>query len=354
MMPDSRRHSLFGPLLLIALGVILLLNTLNVIEGDTWSLIWRLWPLLLIVGGLDGFYRREGFVGSALLLGIGAVFLMSNLGYWNISSWELLLRFWPVLLIALGLDILIGRRSGVIGVLGVLLGLGLVAAILALMLLIPLGVGAVEAQPVSQPLQGVTRASVTVLDAVGELNLGAGAGSGRLVEGQVTASSPTEVRQEFTLNGGQGIYRLERQGPSAFYPLVGGAGRGRWELHLTPAIPLELSIRLLIGSQYSDLRQLKVERLESETVLGSNVLILPGDGRLNGHAKTVIGELVIRVPRQAAVRIQADTGITTLSLPQGYRKEGNLILSPEAGSAANVIELQVELPIGSLRVEYWQ
>ena len=64
--PRRRRGSLFGPLLLIALGIIFLLNNVNVLQGDVWNTILRLWPLILIVIGLDSLYQRQG-LGKAVM-----------------------------------------------------------------------------------------------------------------------------------------------------------------------------------------------------------------------------------------------------------------------------------------------
>ena len=64
-MEERRRpHSLFFPLLLIAVGIVMLLNALNMIQGSTLDILLRLWPLLFIAGGLDSLYRREGAVGD--------------------------------------------------------------------------------------------------------------------------------------------------------------------------------------------------------------------------------------------------------------------------------------------------
>ena len=111
MQEKRRPHSLFFPLLLIAVGVVMLLNTAHMIQGSTLDTLLRLWPLIFIVGGRDSLYRREGAVGAVLAIGIGTIFLLGNFGYLPASGWMLLLRYWPVLLIAGGLDILIGRRS---------------------------------------------------------------------------------------------------------------------------------------------------------------------------------------------------------------------------------------------------
>ena len=46
-----------------------------------------------------------------MLIGFGVLLLLSNLGVFPESGWAVLWRFWPVALVALGLDVLIGRRS---------------------------------------------------------------------------------------------------------------------------------------------------------------------------------------------------------------------------------------------------
>jgi hypothetical protein len=44
--------SLLVPLLIVAAGAILLLNTLGILPWDSWSEIGRFWPVLVIVFGL--------------------------------------------------------------------------------------------------------------------------------------------------------------------------------------------------------------------------------------------------------------------------------------------------------------
>jgi hypothetical protein len=69
---------------------------------------------------------RNSLFGPVLLIGLGILFLFSNLGVLDLDFWSILFRFWPVLLIAVGLDILLGRRSGV----GALLALLLLALVI--------------------------------------------------------------------------------------------------------------------------------------------------------------------------------------------------------------------------------
>jgi lia operon protein LiaF len=65
--------------------------------------------------------RQGGLFGPVLLIGLGILFLLSNLGLLTLDIGSLIARFWPLILIAIGLDLLLGRRSG----LGGLIALGL-------------------------------------------------------------------------------------------------------------------------------------------------------------------------------------------------------------------------------------
>ena len=47
--------------------------------------------------------RHGGLVGPAILIGLGVVFLLNNLGMLDWGIWNILLRLWPLLLIAIGL-----------------------------------------------------------------------------------------------------------------------------------------------------------------------------------------------------------------------------------------------------------
>jgi hypothetical protein len=75
-------------------------------------------------------HHRSSFFWPIILIGAGAILLMRNLEIIPAFSWSVLLRLWPLLLIVLGLDILFGRRipwlGGVIG----LLAVGVVVAVL--------------------------------------------------------------------------------------------------------------------------------------------------------------------------------------------------------------------------------
>jgi hypothetical protein len=102
-MNDSRRNALVGGLILIGLGVIFLLDNLNLVPGGVSD--W--WPVLVIGAGIallaQSFRQRRsgGLVGGTMLLGLGGYWLLANLGRVSDNL------FLPVLFISLGAGLLL-------------------------------------------------------------------------------------------------------------------------------------------------------------------------------------------------------------------------------------------------------
>ena len=69
-----------------------------------------------------------------LLIGLGTIWLLANLGLLPDLSWRFFVRLWPLILVVIGLDIIIGRR---IPAAGALIGLATIAIVIVLALLAP-------------------------------------------------------------------------------------------------------------------------------------------------------------------------------------------------------------------------
>ena len=48
----EHRGGFVGPTILIGLGILLLLSNLGMLQWSVWDTAWRLWPILLIAAGL--------------------------------------------------------------------------------------------------------------------------------------------------------------------------------------------------------------------------------------------------------------------------------------------------------------
>jgi len=69
--PPKRHHvPLFG-IFLLFLGIVLLLQTFQVLPWALWGVLWRFWPVLIIIIGLNILLRRYNpWLVSALVLAL--------------------------------------------------------------------------------------------------------------------------------------------------------------------------------------------------------------------------------------------------------------------------------------------
>ncbi|MGW8249826.1 MAG: LiaF transmembrane domain-containing protein [Anaerolineales bacterium] len=345
--PRRRRVGLFFPLLLIIVGVFLLLSNFGVISGDFWTLIWQFWPLLLIVIGLDSIFKREGLVASAFMIGVGVIFLLANLGYLNVSVWQMILTLWPILIIAIGFDILIGRRSLLASIAGILVIIAILLGSLWLFGATISGGAALTGEQFEQALNGATRASVSFEVGAGDVQLGTENQPDTLLTGSVPSGSYDRVQISYTVSGGNGSFVLRDTGTQGFMPF-GSLQSTRWQLLLSESVPIELQMSLGAGNLDADLRSSELESLMVNTAVGNTQVVLPQAGRLDAQVTGAIGQIVIVVPRGVGVRVNPDTALVSVNVPDGYLSPGDVYESPNYDSADNRIDLSVDLAIGNV------
>ncbi len=347
---EKRRFSLFWPILFIAVGIFLFLNNIGAIGGSTWEVLFKLWPLILIVAGLDGIWRREGFVGSTVVIGLGVVFLMGNLGYLQFGVWELLLRLWPLFIVALGLDLIIGRQKPWAALAGIGVGVLATAGILWLVLSSPLAV-TLNREAVTMPLGEAQAARGTLSQPVGKLVVSGGASPANLLEGDTAVVSTQTLRKDLTASGTKATFDLSASGFSSYTPFTGSANQETWTLKLNDKITYDLSFKTAVGEQVINLSGLAVNDAQFEMAVGRQAVTLPAGTSGHFEIRSAIGEVVIYVPRGVAVRVRVQKALTALQAPADFTQSGNLVYSPGAAEASNALEVEVHNAIGHISLQ---
>ncbi len=296
--------------------------------------------------------HRVSLVGPVILIGLGIVFLLNNLGALTWNVWEVIFRLWPVLLIAVGLDLLIGRRS----VWGSLLALALTLAVFAGALwLFGAGIGArqvVTGEEIMQTLGGATRAEVTIKPGIGTLHIEPLAESANLVEGVIHLGRGERMVRDFAVEDETATFTLQSEG-ATLGPFIGGWGDERaWEIRLNPDVPLKLEISLGVGESRIDLTGLTVDDLEVSMGVGQTTVTLPDEGHFQARIEGDIGQTIVVIPAGLAARIHVDTGLAGSQLPDDYQRQDDVYTSPGYGSAENRVDLEVSQAIGNVMVRH--
>lgn len=100
--PPRRVRPFLPGLLVAALGVVFLLDNLDVIDSGR---ILRFWPLILILAGAGHLWEardRRAALWGAVLSGAGGLLLLDALDLVDFDVWDL----WPLVLVAIGLRML--------------------------------------------------------------------------------------------------------------------------------------------------------------------------------------------------------------------------------------------------------
>lgn len=345
----GKPRSLFVPLLLVTAGVFILLINIGTLEGTTWENLTKYWPVILILAGLDGLYKRDGWVGPLVLLGLGTILMLGNLHYLPTGAWPLFIRLWPVLLVAIGLDIAFSRRDTAWNtVFRISLGLLLVAAITWLAISSPFATG-VKTQAVKQGLDGAAASSITFTLPVGNLNLSGGAPSGQLISGEAGLpknmvitpkyTKPSNGRSEFTLDGGGVVF------------LPANSMIPPWKFQVNSSIPIDIKASIGVGKMSFDFSGTTGINTEAKMAVGSMDMVLPCETDSEVSLALPVGIMNLKIPEGCDVKLNLDTGLTFVDLPDNYSRNDNSVLNREATASGGKLKLDVELAVGSLSIQ---
>jgi hypothetical protein len=339
--------------------------------------------------------RKPGrsMFGPILLIGIGVILLLANLGRLPELNWQAALNLWPLLLIFIGLNIIVRQVPRPFGTWLSLLVALITVAVFGYVLLFSGNTtifssnelwspGIAKQEQVSTPVGDVTEASITI-----EFNSAGGdvfalRDSLDLIEADVSYNG--EMVFDSEVSGDKATVHLEtvdNQGllfwanPESWF---GSDEMPRWNVGIDPLVSTDLIMNLASGSVVLDLAELTLSELIVDGGSGSADIRLPdgdydgsydvGSGRVSmtlpaqGQQEFIIdggsGSLTIYVPDSTEVSLEADMGSGGLrisddrfSTDSADSSEDQIIWRTDGfGQGDDQIELFIDVGSGSVRV----
>ena len=306
---------------------------------------------------MEGEFRRGGLVGPIILIGLGVVFLLNNLGVLEWNVWDVVFRTWPLLLIAWGIDLLVVRRTTEATLLTLILLIVVIAGGVWLVGLGANGSAAPRVESVQVPLLSAEMADIRINPGVGILQLRALESEDDLVAGKLGLGRGQIVETELQTDEGVSIYNLGSKSGwlwPAFRTRYDAedVGENEWRLGLNTGVPIRLRTDLGAGVMDLDLSEVTLEHLQVDLGVGKISVVLPATGEFDAKISAAIGLMEIRIPRDLPVRITLNTGLSVREI-EGFRQEGDVYYSPAAGSGGELVDLELKLAIGRLVVRLW-
>jgi hypothetical protein len=197
--------------------------------------------------------------------------------------------------------------------------------------------------------------SVYELSEVDELviNVGTSIGSitvegGRQVEAEeeIVIASSSNAIQEVDQYGDRADITIADDG-SAYYPGK-SANEWQWLITIPTNIPSTLNVDIGLGAIHLDLGNTLVNDLTAEFGLGSNELYMPFSDQFTGNLAGGMGLIIVNIPSDLPVRINADTALVLVDVPENYRKTDSGYISNDFQSKADYAELYLNLGIGGV------
>lgn len=197
----------------------------------------------------------------------------------------------------------------------------------------------------------------TIGDAQGarvELNFGAGRLNVQKAEGKqyLVDGTAANVRKTYTVTDGVGRLELNQDtGRFLFLPPFGDDRRVTWDIGLTGAIPLDLSVETGAGQANLDLTGLVLRMLDLNAGVVQTRVTFPAEGRIEAAISGGVGELLISLPKGLPTRMTVSTGLGNFSAPSTFTRRGDVYETPDFSTEADYLDLTLSLGVGSVVVK---
>ena len=289
-MDNQRFPNLFWPVLMIGLGVVLMLVNLNIIAPISIDMLWQMWPVFLVLAGINLLFGRNRIISSLL----SALLAAAIIGF---------LVFAPQIMTFLPEPDMV-------------------------------------TETVAEPLDNATSANITLDFDRGDLNVGLLEDSPNLFKADVSH----DERLDFHVSGSsQRNIRLELDdigAPNFSFWL--NENRITADIGLADDLPTDLSINIGGGDANLNLDELTLTGLEADSGSGGIDVLLP-DGDYPVRMSAGSGSLDITTGENNALDIHAEVGSGRITLTVGEDSTGKI--QAESGSGSITINLPQGTPV---------
>jgi hypothetical protein len=304
--------------------------------------------------------RGSGIIFPLLLVVVGLILLLNNLGVLPWSIWLALGQLWPVILIVFGVDLILGRRNPDLAV-GITAAAIVFVAIVAVIMSLSgfpaaAAAGGVEERTASVPLQGASSGDVTVQYPAGNLTVGALPPDTTNLA-QVNAALPAGLRLEPTshLSGAALAATLAVNGNSRSWPFWGpNRGQGAsFNALLTPRVPLTIRVNLGAGQSTLDLTALQVKQLSVQSGAGQTTIHFPASaGVTTADVENGAGQVNLVIPPGVGAYVHAPGGLVNVQVPSDrFQRVADGYQTADFATAPNRVDVTLRVGVGGVDVQ---
>ncbi|HHX43541.1 MAG TPA: hypothetical protein GX714_06075 [Chloroflexi bacterium] len=289
----------------------------------------------------------RGIVGPLLLILLGVALLLDSLGLWSLN-WGDVWRLWPLLLVLAGLQIIFSRTAW-----GGLISLLVVGAIVAgVVMLSPAATRPhVVEETVAYPAQGIATAIVRADLGIGALEVAALEGSDQVFElAAHYDQSRVRLTHDVQVDGDTARVRLGTTSKRSSWSPLGRSIENEWRLLLNPEIETQLDVSTGVSSAHLALERLDIRRLTVNAGVGEVRMALPERGGYVVSVDGGVGALRLDIPAAIEARVRISEGLGAVDVSPRFRRQGADYVTPGYASASADVEIDIDGGVGSITI----
>lgn len=293
-------------------------------------------------------------LGAAVII-VGMLLLASNLDWFHVDLWLVVLDFWPLILILVGLRLVITNGLIYLGVAAMIIA----GAVLALVFAPDSFRNRIMNQSTNAEVLPTQKLEERLRDNTERLifKLDFGAATIRFHDLKDAGAYEAEfkntnrIEEEVTSTGDELTISLD-QAPFRGYFWQRIKNREA-DIALNPTIPLEVELDTGATKQELDFSNLKLERLKLDSgATSANVTFGANVDSLVADVDAGASSLTFRVPKGVGVRIESDSGLSSNNFEEaGLSKSENIYETADFPATAQKITLRLDAGATSIRLE---
>lgn len=286
-----------------------------------------------------------------VLIAAGVLLLLVRVGLfdWNVAFG--VLQLWPLLLIAVGADILTqGRFRAIIVIAAVVVG----AVMWRVPAWSPVSGVAVDVQTIEYPVDDARRAEIDIDHGIGVLSIDDLArGDDALLIGTIATGRGETLDADYRIDDGVAELDLRSEQRGTGFTIGSRGQDRRWDLQVARDLPTELTIDTGVGESRLDLRDVTLTGFDLNAGVGEVYLVLPETGGFEATVDAGVGEVTVRIPREVEVFMQVETGLGGVNVSGSWIRDGDDYRSEgyDGASANERVMLDISGGVGQIRVE---
>jgi hypothetical protein len=304
----------------------------------------------------DDFSRRGSFTGALIVIAIGIFFLIVNLRPEPDVWWYVLSRYWPVILIIIGLgkmwdawmdrarpDATAPRHDS---------GAPIAVLLIALFFGLALWRGRTEHGTLHNTqeiaLQGAQSVTANIDIPAGTLDLSGGAT--QLLDADFNYHEEDgKPDVDYSVSNGRGDLNITQDNGRHLHFAT---ARNDWRLRLADNVPFDLNVQMGAGESNLRMQGLNVGNLGVNVGAGHLKLDLTGPRKtnLNVVIHGGVGAASLRLPKDVGVRVHASGGIGAVS-SDSLTREGDDYINAVLGKTPATIDVSIEGGVGAINLQ---